>query len=402
MRPASVPVWRVVLGDCLLAGVLWVLAMAFVAGAVDVTFVDVIVSTALLAPLVVRRTAPVAATAAVAAVCLGQVLLGVPPLPANVSVLVVVYTAVAYGTRQFATAALGLALVGAVLEAVRQHSGLSDPVAVFGTAAFLGMSVLVAWGIGTARRASLDRADAARERARLEASEQAQQVRLAVAAERARIAREMHDVVAHSLAVVIAQADGGRYAAATSPQAAQDALATIAATSRTALAEMRRLLGVLREEPAAPASPRQDPAQPLAPQPGLDDIPDLIHRVADGGLPVAFEAWGPARPLRTGVQLTAYRVVQEALTNVIKHAGPAASARVVLQWHEEWLVVEVSDDGRGAASAPPGPGCGHGIIGMQERVALDGGVFEAGPRPGGGFIVRAGLPLGPQEQSGGT
>ncbi len=228
--------------------------------------------------------------------------------------------------------------------------------------------------------------DRLRERARLLEQERAQEIKLAATAERARIAREMHDVVAHSLSVTISQADGGRYAARTDPEAAITALETISVTGRQALNDMRALLGVLR----------QDDEQQLAPQPDADVIPDLIEQVRGGGLNVDLKIIGRARKLPPGPALAAYRIVQESLTNVIKHAGPTSKAWVRLNWDATLLEIEVIDDGRGAGAGLDGidTGGGQGIRGMNERATLYGGRLQAGPRTGGGFTVRAQLPYG--------
>jgi len=206
---------------------------------------------------------------------------------------------------------------------------------------------------------------------------------LAAAAERARIAREMHDVVAHTLSVVVAQADGGRFAAKTDPEAALHTLDTIAEVSRSALTEMRALLGVLRDSDGEAA---------MGPQPSLADIPVLVAAMREGGLNVSYVTTGTPRPLPIGAGLTLYRVAQESLTNVLKHAGPSPTAYVQLTWEDDSVGLVISDDGRGAAAR--GDGSGTGITGMHERVALFGGTLGVGPKAGGGFVVRAILPLG--------
>ena len=206
---------------------------------------------------------------------------------------------------------------------------------------------------------------------------------LAAAAERARLAREMHDVVAHTLSVVVAQADGGRFAAAQNPPAAAQALETIAEVGRSALEEMRALLGLLRET-------HDDAA--LGPQPSIDDIPTLVASMRDGGLDISFVTTGTPRPLPIGAGLALYRIAQEALTNILKHAGPGPQAFAQLTWETQALVLTVSDDGRGAAARDDGDGLG--LAGMKERTGLFGGTLTAGPRAGGGYLVRATLPLG--------
>lgn len=225
----------------------------------------------------------------------------------------------------------------------------------------------------------------AREVARLReqlAQDTAAGAALAAAAERARIAREMHDVVAHTLSVVVAQADGGRFAAPNDPEAAARTLDTIADVSRSALTEMRGLLGLLRDSDGEAA---------MGPQPSLDDIPALVASMRDGGLDVAYVTTGTPRPLPIGAGLVLYRVAQEALTNVLKHAGPGVKAFVQLTWEAADAVLTVGDDGRGAAAHADGSG--QGIQGMSERVTIFGGTLSAGPRAGGGFVVRARLPL---------
>lgn len=207
---------------------------------------------------------------------------------------------------------------------------------------------------------------------------------LAASDERARIAREMHDVVAHTLSVVVAQADGGRFAAKTDPAAAARTLDTIAEVSRSALTEMRALLGVLRDSDGEAA---------MGPQPSLDDIPALVASIRDGGLDVSYVTTGTPRPLPIGVALAFYRIAQEALTNVLKHAGPRVEAFVQLTWEADAVSLTVSDDGRGAAAR--GDGDGLGIEGMRERATIFGGSLTAGPKAGGGYLVRARLPLGP-------
>ena len=204
----------------------------------------------------------------------------------------------------------------------------------------------------------------------------------AVAEERRRIARELHDVVAHHVAVMGVLATGARRAAGRDPAAADQALATIEQTGRTALRELRRLLDVLRTD--------AEPAGELAPQPDLAAVSGLVEQVREAGLPVTLRVDGEPGPLEAGVRLTVYRIVQEALTNVLKHAGPA-TADVRLRFGPRWLEVEVADTGHGPR--PGGDPVGHGLISMRERVGLYGGTLHTGPRPGGGFRVYAKMPV---------
>ena len=212
--------------------------------------------------------------------------------------------------------------------------------------------------------------------------EQEQRTQIALADERARIARELHDVVAHSVGVIVVQAQGARRIIHRDPARADDALATIEDTARSALGEMRRSLGVLRSEGEQAAR---------APQPGVGDIEGLLANARSSGLSVDFTVEGTARPLPQGVDLSAYRIVQEALTNTIKHAGRVRS-RVTLRYGDDELVVEVKDDGPGPA-ADAREAAGHGLVGMRERVAALAGELHAGAGADGGFLVRACLPL---------
>ena len=208
----------------------------------------------------------------------------------------------------------------------------------------------------------------------------------AVAAERASIARELHDVIAHNVSVMVVQAGANRVTPPAEPDAAREAFASIEATGRQALSETRRLLGLMRRD-----GERQSPA----PQPGLEHLTALADQVRTAGLPVTVLVRGDARPVPAGLNLSAYRIIQEALTNVLKHAGPAAT-EVLVRYLDRELQIQVTDHGPPALPAPGGrKGSGHGLIGMRERVALYGGQLEVGPLPGGGFRVRACLPLEP-------
>jgi len=355
----------------------------------------------LLLPLAWRRTHPVRCLVVVSLVAsalwvvdaisvaghLGGSVTVLAPSPrlGDVAVFMVVYSASAYASRRVGLTAVALGLLGATLELTllvlpELHSGVSGVPVLYG---FVLVAVLAMWAFGALRKARFAGIEALRERARLLEVERDQQTRLATSAERSRIARELHDVVAHSLAVVIAQADGGRYAAAASPAAAEQALGTIAETGRRALAEMRELLGVLRDgEP-----------DPNSPQPDVDGVPALVAQVAGAGLDVTLAVHGTPRPLNRTAGLAAYRIVQEGLTNVMKHAGPAARAQVVLTWEAAQVEVTVTDDGRGAAAAVREGATGHGLVGMAERAALCGGRLDAAALPGGGFEVRAVLPV---------
>jgi signal transduction histidine kinase len=206
----------------------------------------------------------------------------------------------------------------------------------------------------------------------------------AVAEERLRIARELHDVVAHGMSLIAVKAGTANHVMAVRPDEARDALRVIESTSRAALVEMRHLLGVLRSD--------VDGTE-LAPAPGLAGLPALVERAKQAGVPVELDVQG-AQPLPEGVALSVYRIVQEALTNVVRHAAPARCRVSVVAGPSE-VHVEVTDDGPGTRMLPPNRSGGHGLIGMRERVLMHGGSFHAGPRPEGGFGVSAGLPYEP-------
>ena len=224
------------------------------------------------------------------------------------------------------------------------------------------------------------------ERAVLSEAAMQEEARQAVNAERTRIARELHDVVAHSVSVMVVQAGAARRVLDKEPDRASEAMASIESTGRQSLNELRRLLGMLREADGT--------ATGRVPQPSIEHIDTLVAQTRDAGLPVTLEIEGEPRPLAPGVDLSAYRIVQEALTNAIKHAGPA-EAEVRLCYGADTLELVISDDGRGAdgeeveRTGTPG----HGLVGMRERVSLFGGDLQVGNRPGGGFTVRATLPL---------
>ncbi|NMR20844.1 sensor histidine kinase [Cellulomonas fimi] len=338
-------------------------------------------------PLAWRRTRPVASAVAVYAAGLLQLLAGHPLiLPADLAVLVALHSVTVHGpTWAHRTAIVGAVVgsgalaIGLVL--VDVNAGLGTGL---GVALFASIAALAVWALGLVRRARRETITALRDRAERLEIERDQHARLATSAERARIAREMHDIVAHSLSVVVAQADGGRYAAQTDPAAATRSLETIAETGRAALVDMRRLLGVLRTGDDGEAA--------LVPQPA-GDVDQLLEQVRASGLRVSLVRVGVDRPLPAGVGLVVYRLVQESLTNVLKHAGPDPGVTVLMRWSADSLRLEVADDGRGAAATSDGRG--HGLVGMRERAAILGGSVTAGPRPGGGFTVRADLPLAP-------
>ncbi|MFC9514213.1 sensor histidine kinase [Nocardiaceae bacterium NPDC056970] len=347
--------------------------------------VAVIITLGMTVPLAWRRSRTVVSGFVVAAFAVAHlVLIQYMLLPSVLAVPIVLYAFAAYTPRWSSYTALLIAIGGASVGGIQyfSYTGRGWQEAVI-TSTFLVVFVLAVWAFGDLRRVRLKEIEGLTERARLLELERAQEAELAALGERTRIAREMHDIVAHSLTVVIAQADGGRYGAAQDPQAAITALETIASTGRQALTDMRALLSVLRED-----RPREFSAMP-----GVGDIEGLVAELRRGGLDVALSVAGKPRDLSTGAGLTAYRIVQESLTNVLKHAGPGAHARVDVSWGERELELVVTDDGRGGAAAliEPSPG-GQGVIGMTERAKLHGGRLSAGPASGGGYRVQGLLP----------
>lgn len=343
------------------------------------------ISLGMTIPLAWRRSKPelsgmtVAAFAVLHVIFIGNTLLG-----SAIAVPISLYALAAYGARWSSLTGLGLGLLGAIAAAIRyfNYEDIALSALLFQCVAVM-VFVLAVWAFGDLRRVRTKQLEGLTERAQLLELERAQEAEIATISERSRIAREMHDIVAHSLTVVIAQADGGRYSAAQDPQAAVQALETIAATGRQALTDMRALLSVLRED-----SPRD-----FAVIPGVGDIDTLLGELTRSGLDVDVAVTGEPRELSAGAGLTAYRIMQESLTNVLKHAGPGAHAAVEMSWTETELVLGITDDGRGGSAAlvESSPG-GQGLIGMAERARLHGGTVAAGPRPGGGYSVRGVLP----------
>ncbi len=254
----------------------------------------------------------------------------------------------------------------------------SEPAVTTSTWITTVLALVIAWLAGDNLRARQDRLQAVQARAQRLEAEREERARRAVTEERLRIARELHDVVAHSMSVIAVQAGVAHHVIDSRPELARQALATVETNTRSALVEMRRLLGVLRQP--------DEPSAALAPSPGLAEVPGLVAQFADAGLRVEVKVTGDAEQLPDGVDLSAYRIVQEGLTNVLRHGGPEATVTIE---HEPGLVrISVGDDGADRPRGEPG----HGLIGMRERVAVFGGTLTAGPRPGGGFDLTATLP----------
>jgi signal transduction histidine kinase len=342
-------------------------------------------------PLAWRRRAPVLVLVVLAAADLANLLLRFPPSLAQIAIFVALYTVAVHSTlaRSLLVAvvyALSAVVYGLIFTRWYGNVTWQDWVSSFALLA-------AAWGLGELqRRRRLATAHLEQLNAQLQ-RERDLKARWAVAEERARIARELHDVVAHSVSVMVVHAGAARRLVEGDPGQARQALSSIESTGRQALAEMRRLLGVMRQD--GDTRP-EEAAGALAPQPGLADLDALVRSAKEAGLEVDLLVEGAPRPLAAGVDLSAYRIVQEALTNCIKHAG-AAKATLRLCYGREDLQLQVLDDGRGAVGwrDPGREHGGHGLIGMRERVAVFGGHLDVGPRPGGGFKVDARLPLEP-------
>lgn len=354
----------------------------------------VIIPVVLLLCLVIalRRRMPEKMLLLAIGVGLAQLVLDVATTAANFAFLVIVYTVAATGARWASRIALAVGLCAAPVAQLRWPEQDSSVLGTVALMIFTSVPFALAWVLGDSIRTRRAYYEQLEERAtRLEKEREAQS-KVAVAAERARIARELHDVVAHNVSVMVVQADGAAYVLDTAPDQAKKALETISSTGRQALAEMRRLLGVLR------TGEHQEGGE-YVPQPDVEQIDDLVQQCRTSGLPVDFKVEGTPRPLPSGVELTAYRIVQEALTNTRKHGGPNAGASVRLVYFDDGLGLLVEDDGKGAPHElyedGGADGEGHGLIGMRERVGMVGGTLDAGPRPGGGFRISALLPLKP-------
>ena len=453
LRERPTVVDRFIAGCCLLFGL--VVAALFVSSGDSL---GALFGVLVCVPLAWRRSRTVLAGHATAAIGLYALAVSDFPPPSGLPAgVLMAYTMAAYAPRLHARLALWLCGAAGVVVGVRLllDSVTTPPGTRLFQALLVGVAcsapLVVAWLYGDVVRArqaylqeALDRAE------RLEREREAL-ARVAVVEERARIAREMHDVVAHGMTVMVLQADGAAYMLDTDPQRAGAALAAISRTGRESLAEMRRLLGLLRTDgtlsggapaavlagaagelgrarpgAAAPELATPEPATPeltaareltagpgpgsgpepgageapdgggaagpvLAPQPGLDRIDELVDQIRAAGLTVWLEADPAPGPVPAGIGLSAYRIVQEALTNTLKHGGPRATAWVRLVYGGDGMEIHVADDGRGAAA--PSDGQGHGMIGMRERVTALRGQLIAGPRPGGGYMVSARLPF---------
>jgi signal transduction histidine kinase len=342
---------------------------------------DFLFLVAVAVPFVARRRAPLAVLAVVMGASLAWIYVLFPlsqqgPFEAFVALIAATYAAAAYTSGRDAAVSLGVVVVGVAAGVVTgalggQPAGDYIPFALW---------IAVAYVVGRVfRRRQLLAARLGDRLASVERDRDAD-ARRAVAEERARIARELHDVIAHSVSVMVVQAGAGERVLEEDPQSARESFRSIRETGGQTLIEMRRLLGLLRHD---------EHALSLAPQPSIARLGGLVHDVSAAGLPTSLRIEGAQKPLAPGIELSAYRIVQEALTNVRKHAA-AGRADVVVSYGNDDVTIEVLDDGTGG---PNGNGSGHGLIGMRERAALYGGTIVAGVRPEGGFRVRAVLPL---------
>ena len=348
----------------------------------EVDVLGVVLAVAIWCAVALRRRNPEAVTWVVTALILSYWVLDYVDSGVTIAMLLMLYTLAAHVDRPRSLQiglAVGLALVAVMVAGVVVDDEDLPPVAVVANTVIFA----TAWTIGDSvrnRSAYLAEVEARADRAEREREIAAQQ---AVQEERVRIARELHDVVAHSVSVMVVQAGAGRRVLDRNPEQAAEALAVIESTGRNALDELRRLLGVLRHEDGVPT---------IVPQPTAGDLTALVEQWRDAGMDVELDAEDEPPELPAGVGLTVYRIVQEALTNVMKHAGPAR-AHVTVRYDDD-VHIEVTDDGRGGRPHDADvPSSGQGLIGMRERVELFGGTLAIGPRPGGGYRVRATIPV---------
>ncbi|MFC5678093.1 sensor histidine kinase [Aeromicrobium endophyticum] len=344
---------------------------------------DLLLDALLIAPLVLRRRAPVVSFTTICLLLLVQTVLVDTSRYGDVALLFGLYAIASYGPTWAVWGGLGAGLLGAVVATVDWLVGPNDARTTTVSLVALATVVFASWLLGYLSRTRRAYVAALEDRAAQLERDADQQAQIATAAERARIAREMHDVVAHSLSVMVVQADGALYAARRRPEQAVETLRTISSTGRSSLAEMRKLLGLLRDDGTSGAT--------LAPVPGAADLLELVEQLRASGLTISLDVDGDLQRVDPATGLTTYRIVQEALTNTLRHGGPDVRASVDVHVTGDSVRIRVDDDGRGSTVAADGQG--HGIVGMRERIAVHAGKVEAGPRPGGGFRVAAVVPL---------
>jgi signal transduction histidine kinase len=341
------------------------------------------------AALLLRRHAPLLV---LGVTCAGLVA-AFPGQGDTLPVLIALYTVAVYrGVRSAwfgLAAAVGVGALGAFVGASGSASWLA---VAFESAVLMLAATLIGVTVGDRKRYVAALVELAAQLAR----ERDQQAQLARITERGRIAREMHDIIAHSLSVMVALADGADALLVKDPERSRAALREVAHTGRGSMSEMRRLLGVLSEDPQEPGDPEATDA-PLRPQPGADQLVDLVESFRAAGLPARLERTGRI-PVSQGLQLTVYRIVQESLTNALRYSAQPTAVSVRLDMVPGRLEVVIADDGRNAAAAAPSQGARRGIIGLRERVALYDGTLVAGRRPGGGWQVRATMTVDETEE----
>lgn len=340
-----------------------------------------VLMTAAVLPILIRRSHPVAMLALTTGFNLAYHLLEYPPIAGSLAIVVGVFSVAARRPRPVSAAAAGLT-AGALAAAVAIDSTTPEsPVDYVANVAVIA----IAWLVGDQVREGRARVDLAEERADRAERERELVAERRVAEERLRIARELHDVIAHSLSAIVVRAGATRRVSGEDPAALRDALEMVERTARDALADARGVLGGLR----GPDGVGDD----RSPQPGLRQLDGLVEASRQAGVPTDLAVEGAPRAVPPGAELSAYRIIQEALTNVRKHAGPGARARVRVVYRPEAIEVTVEDDGRGARD-PDTPAPGHGLLGMRERAVMHGGRLRAAPRPDGGFTAHALIPTG--------
>jgi signal transduction histidine kinase len=384
-RLAWVQRHRAPIADALLAAAVTAMVLVDLASPTDAVGVRptdawaVVLSLLQTLPLAFRRRAPLLCFILTLVGVCAYYPLGYEVTDGTLATFVGVYTVAAYENRRKSLLALGLLAVGMTWYWLTRAEPF-DPT----TPIWIGILGLLSWGLGEfvrTRRAYTAQVEALAER--LDRA-RALEARQAAWQERARLARELHDLIGHTVNVMVIQAGAGRRTLASDRGLAERAFQTIESTGREALEELDRLLGILRTE--------EDDEPELPPQPGLEQLHALAGRFEDAGLPVELTVEGDQVPLPRSLDQSAYRIIQEALTNALRHAGDTI-AHVAVRYRTDRLELEVANDSHGNRRPPDHAGGGRGLIGIQERVALFGGELEAGPRAGGGFVVRCGFPL---------
>jgi signal transduction histidine kinase len=343
-------------------------------------WIELALAVAMLTPLYWRRRYPVVVFAITALVSFLQWLAHVDLLTANAAILVAMYGVASRCRLRWAIAAGAVAELGALLQVIGNDQSVALTLRAFAVLSAFLMAIWIAGIYANTRRRYVE---GLVERAEQAERERDQQAIITAAAERARIARELHDVIAHNVSEIVVHADGAGFALESDPELARQAIQTISTTGRRALSEMRRLVGVLRDGSGEESH---------LPQPGLAQLGELLEEARASGLPTEFAVYGTPRDVPEGEQLVIYRIVQEALTNTLKHGGPGTRATVEIGFDHDEIKLKISDDGRGVSTLRIKGG--HGLGGMRERAAMYGGSVKAGPRIGGGFHVFARIPAG--------